>query len=89
MFWIYVEARFKAPDDVTADVVNDLCMDIMKRLCSPDFREECKRFILIKRKVNACTSHLKFDLNYFFAYPTFYLLHVLRLCTQGEEEWKH
>lgn len=53
MFWIYVEARFKAPDDVTADVVYDLCMDIMQRLCSPDFREECKRFILIKRKVNA------------------------------------
>ena len=53
MFWIYVAARFKAPDDVTADVVYDLCMDIMQRLCSPDFREECKRFILIKRKVNA------------------------------------
>ena len=52
MFWIYVAARFKAPDDVTAGVVYDLCMDIMQRLCSPDFREECKRFILIKRKVN-------------------------------------
>ena len=55
MFWIYVAARFKAPDDdiVTAVVVYDLCMDIMQRLCSPGFREECKRFIAIKRKVNA------------------------------------